>query len=180
MTDTSKSNTHICRQEGIISELKARTNIMSSSVDKIESKMTDILEALHKSNESSTVKSVELYTSFKNIESMLVAEKTARKELVSGQQRIHDNINTISTRVNKIESDISNIKEDLTETKRVIKGDKEHLNKRISSLERVSHYVYAVGAIIVTITFIVIYGAQLYSIAKPNNAESKPNVVGAE
>jgi len=168
---SAKVSIHTCVQEGPISELKANVAMVSANTNKLESKIDDILVALHKSNEETKVKDTELYSAFKSIEKMLQTEVAARVSMVEGQQRIHENINNISTRVNNIEHDVSNIKYDLSDTKKVIKDNNEVLVKRVSNLEKVFNYLYAIGGVVVAITFIIIYGNQLLNIILPKQQE---------
>lgn len=163
---------HMCSQEGPISELKANVAMVNTNTNKLESKIDDILVALHKSNEETKVKDTELYSAFKSIEKMLQAEVATRVSMVEGQQKIHENINIISTRVNNIEHDVSNIKTDLSDTKQNIKHNNEVLTKRVSNLERIFGYIYAFGAVVVSITLIIIYGNQLLNIIIPKQQES--------
>jgi chromosome segregation ATPase len=168
---------HMCRQEGTISELKTKVNVMDANTSKLSDKMDDILAALHQSNSDTKVKDAELYSSFKNIEGMLKSEIKSRQLMAEGQQEIHKNINSMSTRVNNIEHDVSNIKTDLGDTKRVIKENNEVLTKRVSSLEKVFGYVYAFGAVVVAVTLIIIYGHQLMQIIYPKSVKAEDRVV---
>lgn len=167
--NTTANKCPICYQEGLIGELKARVNTLTNNMDKIDHKTSDILTLLRTNNENNVIKQTELFQSFRSIEAMLMQEITARKDMSRGQQKISEDINEMAVRVNRIELDVSNMRSDLADTKRAIRDDNEHMTTRVKHLEKVSYYVYALGAVIVAITFVIIYGAQLFRIVRPEN-----------
>lgn len=151
---------HHCAQEGPISALRTDVEAMKKSNDKVEAKIDDILQALHLSNEENKVKNTELYDAFKSIEKMLSSEAASRYELAQGQNKIQTNLTDISYRVNKIESNVDYMKQDMVEAK----SSTNALTRRVSILEKVSYFVYALGTLIVSITMIIIYGAKVCDI----------------
>ena len=151
---------HPCAQEGPISALRADVEAMKKSNDKVEAKIDDILQALHLSNEGNKVKNTELYEAFKSIEKMLSSEAASRYELAQGQNKIQANLIDISYRVNKIESNVDYMKQDMVEAK----TSTDVLTRRVSVLEKVSYFVYALGTLIVAMTMIIIYGAKVCDI----------------
>lgn len=167
--DISAAKCPICYQEGPIGELKARVNTLTNNMDKIDHKTSDILTLLRTNNENNVIKQTELFQSFRSIEAMLQQEIIARKDISKSQQKISEDINEMAVRVNRIELVVGNIRSDLADTKRAIRDDNEHMATRVRHLEKVSYYVYALGAVIVAITFVIIYGAQLFRIVKPEN-----------
>ena len=167
--DISAAKCPICYQEGSIGELKARVNTLTNNMDKIDHKTSDILTLLRTNNENNVIKQTELFQSFRSIEAMLQQEIIARKDISKSQQKISEDINEMAVRVNRIELVVGNIRSDLADTKRAIRDDNEHMATRVRHLEKVSYYVYALGAVIVAITFVIIYGAQLFRIVKPEN-----------
>ena len=160
MARTSTIPTHNCSQEGPISALRTDVDAMKKSNDKVEAKIDDILQALHLSNEENKVKNTELYDAFKSIEKMLSSEAASRYELAQGQNKIQTNLTDISYRVNKIESNVDYMKQDMEEAKASTDG----LTRRVSVLEKVSYFVYALGMLIVAVTMIIIYGAKVCDI----------------
>lgn len=168
---TAKPHGYTCTQEGPIAELKARVTIMDKNATNVAAKMDDILSALHKNNEDNKVQDATLFASFRSIKDMLESEQEARTELSEGQRKIFENVNTIATRVNNIENDVSNIKVDVGATKEAVKANAEGFNRRISNLEKVSHFLYAFGAVVIAITLVIIYANQLAAIILPNKAE---------
>ena len=153
---------HPCAQEGPISALRTDVEAMKKSNDKVEAKIDDILQALHLSNEENKVKNTELYDAFKSIEKMLSSEAASRYELAQGQNKIQANLTDISYRVNKIETNVDYMKQDMVEAK----SSTDVLTRRVSVLEKVSYFVYALGAIIVAGSMILIYGSQLMDIIR--------------
>jgi tetrahydromethanopterin S-methyltransferase subunit B len=162
MARTSITTSHTCAQEGPISALRADVEAMKKSNDKVEAKIDDILQALHLSNEGNKVKNTELYEAFKSIEKMLSSEAASRYELAQGQNKIQANLIDISYRVNKIETNVDYMKQDMVEAK----SSTNALTRRVSVLEKVSYFVYALGAIIVAGSMILIYGSQLMDIIR--------------
>ena len=161
MARTSTITKHACAQEGPISALRTDVEAMKKSNDKVEAKIDDILKALHLSNEENKVKNTELYDAFKSIEKMLSSEGLqVGYELAQGQRKIQTNLTDISYRVNKIESNVDYMKQDMVEAK----SSTDVLTRRVSVLEKVSYFVYALGALIVSITMIIIYGAKVCDI----------------
>jgi len=164
MAKTPSTLLHVCTQQGPISELKADVTTIKKTNDKVEAKIDDILQALHLSNEENKVKNKELYDAFKSIEKMLHNEAASRYELAQGQNKIQDNLTDISYRMNNIETNVSYMKQDMVEAK----ASTDILTKRVSILEKVSYFVYALGTLIVAVTMIIIYGAKVCDILWPN------------
>lgn len=157
----ANTTTHVCSQEGPIQQLNAKVSMIYDDKKKVDSKMDDILKALYKSNEINSTKNAELETAFKSIEKMLSREAETKSKLSAVQDDIKKSVVDISLQVNNIETDVRYMKKDIKENTNTT----NNLNKRVSVLEKVSYFVYALGALIAAIAIIVTYGHHLYSIA---------------
>lgn len=166
---TANQEKHICKQEGSIAELRANMSNIKVEISKTDNKIDDILKALNRSNEANRVNDTELKTSFKAIERMLASEAEHKNKLSATQNKIEDSITNISNKVIKIENDISYIKEDLGITKTAAKSNNDTLITRVTSLEKVSYFVYAVGAVLMGLLTLLAYSNQLLGVFKTSD-----------
>lgn len=158
-----RKSTYSCSQEGTISEIKTNVAMMQQHSDKLDSKLDDVLNALNESNQERKVHSAELHAAYKAVSQMLQDEREAREKQESIQAKISETINSIANRVGSIEFSVSNIKTEVKATKDAFSANSEKFEKRITKLERIEHFLYAIGVVVASIVIILIYADQMVS-----------------
>lgn len=143
----------VCIQQQQIGEIKASLQSRKEENQRIEGRLTTMVEMLTTSQLDQTKRDNELKNELTKIATILNGEQERRREYEKKQNAQNDDISGLQADISEINNNIKHLLELNNKSVDV----HVEFEKRIKHLEHVSIWVYAVGAVIVAIGVVIGY-----------------------
>jgi uncharacterized coiled-coil protein SlyX len=148
--------THICLQEAHITELSTHISNQSKFNSRIEQIIEKLVDASNANKEETKDLFHKLDTDLTSISILLTELAKAHKDNTNNQAAISEDVGSIKSQILRLEhsqadtkKDLDNIKTAITEQDKDTEVWQGNISERLTKLEKLSFWVYAVGAIIV-------------------------------